>query len=114
MTSRERWTVYPLLFLALGLAVRAGTIAEGPVGELRCESVDAGVVACRELVVVDAEGTVLVQVGPLEGGGGGIIIKDAAGIDSVAIGRLAESRDGAIQFFDAEGRPLGRPSLPPR
>jgi hypothetical protein len=114
MTSRERWTVYPLLFLALGLAVRAGTIAEGPVAALRCESVDAGVVTCRELVVVDADGTVLVQVGPLEGGGGGIILKDAAGIDSVAIGRLAESRDGAIQFFDAEGRPLRRPTLPPR
>ncbi len=23
MTSRERWTVYPLLFLAIGLALRA-------------------------------------------------------------------------------------------
>jgi hypothetical protein len=26
MTSRERWTVYPLLFLAIGLALRAATI----------------------------------------------------------------------------------------
>ena len=24
MTSRERWTVYPLLFLAIGLAMRPG------------------------------------------------------------------------------------------
>ena len=28
MTSRERWTVYPLLFLAIGLAVRAVAIPE--------------------------------------------------------------------------------------
>lgn len=114
MTSRERWTVYPLLFLAIGLAVRAGSIATGPVVSLRCESVDSDVVTCRELLVLGADGNVLVQVGPLEGGGGGIVLKDADGIDSVAIGRLAESRDGAIQFYDSEGRPLRRPTLPPR
>jgi len=114
MTSRERWTVYPLLLLAIGLALRAATIAEGPAAVLRCQSLDAGEVTCRELIVEAADGTVLVHVGQLVGGGGGIRVKDANGIDAVAIGRLPESRDGAIQFFDAEGRPLGRPSLPPR
>jgi hypothetical protein len=34
MTSRERWTVYPLLLLAIGLALRAATIAEGPAAML--------------------------------------------------------------------------------
>jgi hypothetical protein len=28
MTSRERWTVYPLLFLAIGLAVRSAIVAD--------------------------------------------------------------------------------------
>lgn len=114
MTTRERWTVYPLLFLAIGLAVRAATIAEGPAAVLRCDGLEAGTVTCRELVVTAADGTVLVHVGAVVGGGGGIRIKDIEGIDAVAIGRLPESRDGAIQFFDGEGRPVGRPTLPPR
>jgi hypothetical protein len=111
MTSRERWTVYPLLFLAIGLALRAATIAEGPAPVLRCDALEAGEVTCRELLVTAADGTVLVHVGALVGGGGGIRVKDADGIDAVAVGRLPDSRDGAIQFFDAAGEPLGRPVL---
>jgi hypothetical protein len=61
MTSRERWTVYPLLFLALGLAVRAAVLSEerlaGVVGTLEADRVE-----CRELIVRDAAGTVLLQL----------------------------------------------------
>jgi len=109
MTSRERWTVYPLLLLAIGLALRAATLAEPPVATLRCAGLEAEAVTCRELLVTAADGTVLVHVGAVVGGGGGILVKDSAGIDAVAIGRLSASSGGEIRFFDARGNPLGPP-----
>ena len=61
MTSRERWTVYPLLFLALGLAVRAAVLTDerlaAPLARFEAEQVE-----CRSLLVRDADGTVLLQV----------------------------------------------------
>ncbi|MGD9720763.1 MAG: hypothetical protein AB7O59_13820 [Pirellulales bacterium] len=46
MNSRERWTVYPLLFMTLGIALRDKVTRE----------VDTGRVSCRELVVTDQAG----------------------------------------------------------
>ena len=66
MTSRERWTVYPLLFLALGLAVRAAVLSEERLAA-PLESLEAGRIECRELVVRDADGTALLQVPPPAG-----------------------------------------------
>lgn len=87
MTSRERWTVYPLLFLALGLAVRSivapsGEFLAASVAELEC-----GRLSCEEVVVVDQNGTVLVHIGreaALDGstegvGGGRIDLNDQNG-----------------------------------
>ena len=64
MTSRERWTVYPLLFLALGLAVRAAVLSEERLAEPPPRTLDVDRVECRELVVRDADGTVLLEVPP--------------------------------------------------
>jgi hypothetical protein len=104
MTSRERWTVYPLLFLAIGLALRAAVLSEEA-----AETLEAPRLVCRELVVTGADGTVLVHAGRVVGGGGGRIeIKDAAGVDAVAIGTGTAGRDGVVEFFDAEGEPEER------
>jgi hypothetical protein len=109
MTSRERWTVYPLLFLAIGLAVRSAVLSDGGA------EVETPRLVCRELLVQAADGTVLVHAGRVVGGGGGRIeIKDAAGIDAIAIGTRPEARDGAVEFFDAEGQPIGVPLAPVR
>ena len=113
MTTRERWTVYPLLFLAIGLAIRAAIIAEGRlavrIDELEAHAVQAGQVSCESLLVTGTDGTPLVHLGRVVGGGGGRIeIKDATGVDAVAIGTQAESRDGVVEFFDAAGEPAGR------
>ena len=97
MTSRERWTVYPLLFLAIGLAMRAGIPFEERVDTLVAGAVEAGQVVCREIVVTGTDGTVLVHVGRVVGGGGGRIeIKDATGTDAIAIGTRPEGRDPAL------------------
>ena len=72
MSSRERWTVYPLLFLAIGLALRAALLPPEFVGE-----VDAAKVTCREFLVIDEAGHVLIHAGRVrERGGGGIVIRD--------------------------------------
>lgn len=107
MTSRERWTVYPLLFLAIGLAVRAAIVADED-RALRADGLETGQLVCRELLVTGTDGTVLVHIGRVVGGGGGRIeIKDATGVDSISIGTRPDRRDGAVEFFDAVGEPAG-------
>ena len=71
MTTRERWTVYPLLFLAIGLAMRAQSGAPDLDGRIRVEVLDAASVICRELRVESADGPTLVHLGRVKGGGGG-------------------------------------------
>ena len=50
MTTAERWTVYPLLLLAIGLAVRGqlGLEGSGATGQ----TISADAVVCRELAVL--------------------------------------------------------------
>jgi hypothetical protein len=105
MSSRERWTVYPLLFLAIGLAVRAAALPAERFATLAADTVQADQLQCREIVVTGTDGTVLVHIGRVVGGGGGRIeVKDAAGIDAIAIGTRPGDRDGRLERFDAEGR----------
>lgn len=109
MNTRERWTVYPLLFLAIGLAVRAGIASREPFDMLSGERLDAGQVVCRELVVTGSDGVVIVHIGRVrDGGGGRIEVRDAKGVDALGLGTLPEDRNGGIDFFDARGRPLQR------
>ena len=48
MTSRERWTVYPLLLLAIGLAMRPGEESQL---EIRTELLSSSTVRCREILI---------------------------------------------------------------
>jgi hypothetical protein len=108
MTSRERWTVYPLLFLALGLAVRAVTVPQGEFAAARVDDLRTTRLVCREIVVEGDDGAILVHMGRVVGGGGGRIeIKDKDGVDAVAVGTRPEGRSAAVEFFDAAGRPAG-------
>lgn len=109
MSSRERWTVYPLLFLAIGLAVRAAAVPPAEFAAARVDSLQATRMVCRELIVNADDGTILVHVGRVVGGGGGRIeVKDQDGVDSVSIGTGPGDRGGAVEFFDAKGDPAGR------
>ena len=107
MNSRERWTVYPLLFLAIGLAVRAAALPAERFDTLAVGVVEADQLVCREIVITGTDGTVLVHIGRVVGGGGGRIeIKDSAGVDAIAIGTRPEGRDGGVERFDSQGRPI--------
>jgi hypothetical protein len=105
MTSRERWTVYPLLLLAIGLALRAGPADRRPLAG----TISGDAVVCKELVIVDDEENILVHAGRVVGGAGGRIeIRDATGRNAIGIGSAADSQEGAIDFYDAEGKLIGR------
>jgi len=105
MSTRERWTVYPLLFLAIGLALRAVAV---PPERLDVDTLEAARVFCGEIVVTNDEGTKLVHIGRVKGAGGGRIeISDRDGNESVALGTGPEGRDATIEFFDAEGETIG-------
>ena len=93
MNNRERWTVYPLLFLAIGLAVRAGIASREPFDTLRGERLDAGQVVCRELVVTGSDGVVIVHIGRVRDGGGGRIVGPGGDPLNPVAGVLGE-RDG--------------------
>jgi len=105
MSSRERWTVYPLLFLAIGLALRAVAL---PPERLDVDTIEAARVICGEIVVTSDDGTKLVHVGRVKGQGGGRIeISDHDGHEAVAVGTGPEGRDGTVEVFDAEGATIG-------
>lgn len=119
MTTKERWTVYPLLLLAIGLAVRGNTVSQAPVPAVATGTVMADTVYCKELAIVTDDGQIMVHAGRVKGGRGGRIeIRDISGTEAIAIGTSAESREGAIDFFDAEGtrrlrlNPVAAPPTP--
>ena len=101
MTTRERWTVYPLLFLAIGLALRGQPLAPGIDGMVRLDALEAALVVCRELRVDADDGTTLVH-------GGRIEIRDGKGRDVVAIGTNPGRREGGVEFFETDGRESAR------
>jgi hypothetical protein len=124
MTTKERWTVYPLLLLAIGLALRSELTGQP---DRNLATISAEAIVCQELAILGdpvEEGQtppIIVHAGRVQGGGGGRIeIRDARGIDSVAIGTSAESRSGSVDFFDEKGNVLGKlgpkvaqPATPP-
>jgi hypothetical protein len=113
MTSRERWTVYPLLFLALGLAVRAIAVPQGEFDAARVGSLESTRLVCKEIVIENDYGTILVHMGRVVGGGGGRIeIKDKDGVDTIAVGTRQDEREGVVEFFDEKGTPAGQLSVP--
>ena len=59
MTSRERWTVYPLLFLTLGI-----TLKDKVTKEITTERVN-----CRSMVVTDREGKPQISLASTPTGG---------------------------------------------
>ena len=109
MTTRERWTVYPLLFLAIGLAMRSQSAVPDLDGRIRVEVLDAASVICREVRIESVDGPTLIHLGRVKGGGGGRIeIRNAKGGESVAVGTRPGRPEGGVEFFDFDGMESAR------
>ena len=106
MTDRERWTVYPLLFLAIGLAMRAVLVPPEAMGELEVVRL-----VCREIVVQDGDRRVMLHLGRVVGGGGRIEINDAEGNALMSFGSTppeggdSTAGDGADTRLDRANPP---------
>ncbi|MBN1396042.1 MAG: hypothetical protein JW959_13550 [Pirellulales bacterium] len=90
MSTRERWIVYPLLFLTLGIAVRNYFLPTGrlAVGDLRAERI-----SCGEMVVFGPNGrpAVIADASPDSVAGGHVITLDRLGRPTGFMGRTSIS-----------------------
>jgi hypothetical protein len=100
MSTRERWIVYPLLFLTLGIVMRDKIV---PRTRFQIDEVVAGQILCNQLQVK--------QVIAAAGIVGSIRCDDLAVIGSkgrptVVIGNNAKTGGGSIQTLSRTGAPL--------
>ena len=119
MTSHERWVVYPLLLLTLGIAMRDKIVLPRlaarelqthavrcnklEVGTARCNELDVGVAKCRVLSVVGPDGTDGVRLGVIPGSGGRLEICSGDGEIVVSSGTDQSGGSGVLETFDADG-----------
>lgn len=106
MTDRERWTVYPLLFLTLGVAMRDKIFNIVEVDKVQCKSV-----LCNALVVTDQKGKQQVVVSSNQAGG----IVQTVGNDgrpSAIVGHTQQI--SGLLFVDAQGKVLAESIAAPR
>ncbi|MBX3425662.1 MAG: hypothetical protein KF688_08285 [Pirellulales bacterium] len=93
MSERERWIVYPLLFFALGAAIRDKLLHQVETKTLACTEVQAKSIACQQLHVVDSQGRILAELASATIPGGD------AGAPSRQVGRLVLTDSSGQEFF---------------
>jgi hypothetical protein len=105
MSSRERWTVYPLLFLTLGIALTDKVTRQ----------VNTDNVVCKSLLVTDRLGKTEVVVAST-GDGGFVQTRGGTRSPDVIVGHYQDW--SGLLFADAKGNVVVRPGLafpsPPR
>jgi len=124
MTTRERWIVYPLLFLTLGIALRDKIIPSSvkatdltaqkiqcnqlEVGQwIRCPQMEAGNVHCRGIfTVANPKGEERIRIGVTPGKTGRLELCGQDGKPAVVIGAGKRGRSGMIETFSDKGAPL--------
>lgn len=94
MSPRERWTVYPLLFLSLGIGLRTR------LGGL--EGVES--IRCKNLTITDADGKVVVHCGSQSNGHGQLEFLDDQGHILAAAGISPDGKSGQFVILGADGK----------
>lgn len=96
MSDYERWTIYPLLLLTLGIVLK----------DKMLKSVDVQSVVCRNLAVVDAQGNEMVRLGATQLHAGGLEVFGANGTPLVTLASDQEGKRGQIITQTDEGHRL--------
>jgi hypothetical protein len=108
MTDRERWTVYPLLFLALGVSLKDKLSPTVNMKNLNCETM-----VCKELLVSNSQGVVGLRAagGNLQANNlicNAMTVTDSKGKQRVSITnggvQAANMVCGALVIPDAQGK----------
>ncbi|HTQ38547.1 MAG TPA: hypothetical protein VMJ32_05940 [Pirellulales bacterium] len=94
MTDRERWIVYPLLLLSIGL----GVFQTG--NEQQNHSADLDRVRCKALEVIGADGKAKVTLGTNENGDGVMETATANGLLAMKMGSNPSGAD--LTLFDGD------------
>jgi hypothetical protein len=98
MSNRERWVVYPLLFMSLGMSLTNGlerqekAAMEGRAQENR-GNVEVGVLRCKTLEIVAPNGAPRWQIGTTAAGEGSL---DLIGKDNTLQAQLQGNPSGAL------------------
>lgn len=115
MSTRERWILYPLLFLTLGTVMRDKFFAqrhfravdvstsEIVAHTVHCAELEAARIKCREVAVGGPEGAEQVRMGTAPGGGGRLVLSGKAGEPAVVAGVDDDGHSGSVQTFNSEG-----------
>lgn len=101
MSQRERWVVYPLLFLTLGIALRDKVVPPS----VRALSVEAGLVRCGEIEIIDAQGKSFVRVGVV-GKSGRLELETNDGRETLILGVDSRQRPGLYAKLPNHERPV--------
>lgn len=97
MSTRERWVVYPLLFLTLGIALRDKIV---PPSHFQAEEVTANKLHCGQLQVAQLQvGQVVCRE---------LLVNGPKGQPVVVAGTNVITQDGLVETFSASGTPLVR------
>ena len=130
MTTNERWVLYPLLFLALGIAVRdkvyppvrlaalekvtvygemtANKIRcnQLEVGEkIRCNQLEVGKVECKVVTLTGPEGNEAIRMGVMPNLTGRLEVCGANGQTLVVAGADRSGHSGVVQTLRDDGFP---------
>lgn len=123
MSTRERWILYPLLFLTLGIVLRdkvfpqkdfkalevtAPEVTANKVtafGEVAAEKVRCARLECQVMTITGQSGTGRVRLGTQRGRGGWIELYGANGSKLVVAGADPTGKSGMIDTYNSDGVP---------
>ena len=95
MTSRERWTIYPLLFLSLGMGLRSRM----PGGTVNAQSVQ-----CENLTITGRDASPIIRLGSTAANQGQIAVL-SAGKPLLIAGGFPDGKSGQLIVQNAQGFP---------
>lgn len=119
MTTHERWILYPLLFLALGIAVRdkvypprqlaaleeVTVYGEVTANKIRCNELEVGKAECKVVTVTGPKGNEGVRLGVTSNGAGRLEVCGTNGETVVAAGADRRGHSGVVQTLRGDGFP---------
>ncbi len=106
MSERERWVVYPLLFLAIGIATRSGIELQSQqqITEAKAGKFDS--IRCKELQLIDDHDRVLITLQEAsKQRAGAIMVNNTEGNTIARITADLTSGAGLVETMTANGTP---------